>query len=171
MTIKEIKAEKNYLAIVAEAKALGVKFSKVKKEDLRTAVISARRKADKGSSASKKQATTPAVAPVAIEIEKKHIKAITGLKTKKEKVLALVNDFNYPVAVAADAPGVKCHPTNAHAILRAAGCGRGTNTVSEEVKEQIRGTVLAKIAANEKAERKAKRDAKKAEKEAEAAKA
>jgi hypothetical protein len=148
MTVKEIKSESNYFNLVAEAKELGVPFSKVKKEDLRAACIKARKAADKAAkkAASNEPATAPAV-PVAIEIEPEHIEAITEMKTKKERVIALVTEYGYPVKVVAEHPLVNCHPTNAHAILRAAGMGRGTRTVSQEVKDRIRATVVAKIAA------------------------
>ena len=169
MTKAEIQSENNYFKLVAEAKRLNVPFSKVSKENLRAAIIkaaapgskatakkpAASKSKDKGKEKGKakpkakpaKKEAAPKKVVAAVEISAKDLKAITGLKTKKEKVIKLVIDLGYPVAVAAAAPGVECHPTNAHAILRAAGLSTSGRTQSEETKEKIRATVLAKIEA------------------------
>jgi hypothetical protein len=171
MTKAEIQSENNYFKLVAEAKKLGVAFNKVSKEDLKAALIKAQAKASKGKDKGKdKGGKKPAAKPAkkdakpakpakkavvvktvvaAVEISAKDIKAITGLKTKKERVIKLVIDLGYPVAVAAACSLVDCHPTNAHAILRAAGLSTSGRTQSEETKEKIRATVLAKIAAEQ----------------------
>ena len=168
MTKTEVQAENNYFKLVAAAKSLNVPFAKVQKEDLRAAIIAAMGKSSKQPAASKskdkggkkdvKKVAKPAAKPAkkaaaqkvvvaAVEISAKDLKAIAKLGTKKEKVITLVTEMGYPVAVAAAAPGVECHPTNAHAILRAAGLSTSGRTQSEETKEKIRATVIAKIEA------------------------
>lgn len=144
MNVKEIKAEKDYFKLVAEAKAKNIPFNKVKKEDLRKALVAASAKPAK-----KAEKSEPAVKAVAvvIEISKADEKELAKLATKKEKVIKAVTEFGYPVAVVANHPLVSCHPTNAHAILRAAGLSTSTRTQSQETKDKIRATVVAKIEA------------------------
>ncbi len=140
MTAKQVKKENNYFKLVETAKGLNIKTTGVKKEALREAIL---------ATFETKANEPKAKKIVVVEIEQVHIDAIAGLTTKKEKVIKLVTEFGYPVAIVAALPGINCHPTNAHAILRAAGLSTSTRTQTAETKEKIRATVLAKIAAIE----------------------
>lgn len=162
ITIAMILAAVSYHDLVEFAKELGVKYVGKKKEDLRADLVGkvkAENKVEKVEKKSKDKADTKPVSKKektdaivtakkpeakAVSISDKDIKLITGLPTKKERIIKL-HDLGYNVPDFCSHALIDQHPTNCYAVLRNAGLSENGRTHSKETKDKIRATVVKKI--------------------------
>lgn len=162
ITIAMITSAIEYFELKDFAKKLKVKWVGKKKEDLRADLIKAVKERDKSNKVKtglkangeklvkkgakkKEKEKKEEKTPTAVLISEKDIKLITGLPTKRERILKL-DELGYGVPDFFDNELVAQHPTNCYAVLRSAGRSSSVRTHSEATKSKIRRTVNTKIA-------------------------